>query len=167
MKRSQDHHHDQQPLDPPHAKPPQQARPRGSRVMPRPHADPYLIAFLVVAFVYALGRMAFAQAEAVVGAGVGAAGAGALACPPVPSGTLFGIPITDLINVGVPACLTVYMVVKGIPDIVAKFAVETSAQRAHDQKTADELRAQINKLEDRLDRALDHVPSRGGGGGTP
>lgn len=132
-------------------KPQQQAK---SRAIAKPHADPWLIGFLVVAFIYGLVRIASAQDAA--------------ACPPAPTGTIFGIPITDLINVGVPACLTVYLVVKGIPDIVAKFETMGAAQRAHDQKTADELRAQINKLEDRIDRALEErVRDRQSGGHIP
>lgn len=117
------------------------------RAIAKPHADPWLFAFLIGAVVYIVARLASAQ------------GATPEACPPVPSGTIFGIPITDLINVGVPACLTVYLVVKGLPDMTAKFSTEQTTQRVHDQKTADELRAEISKLGDRLDRALDRGPT--------
>jgi hypothetical protein len=117
-----------------------------ARAIAKPHSDPWLFAFLVGAVIYIVARLAAAQEIAP-------------ACPPVPSGTIFGIPITDLINVGVPACLTVYLVVKGLPDMTAKFSTEQTTQRVHDQKTADELRAEIGKLGDRLDRALDRGPT--------
>lgn len=112
--------------------------------LPKPHLDPVLCGFVIVVAIVVIGRLALAQAL------------------PVPITTeacsearVWGIPVKDLINLGVPALLALYSIAWGMPKMQERFDAQmklrdeaaTKEREASDKRHAD--------LSARLDRALD------------
>lgn len=108
--------------------------------VPRPHLDPVLCGFVIIAAIVVIGRIAFAQ-----GLAPAPIAAAADACS---EAKLFGVPITDLINLGVPALIALYSIAWGMPKMQERFDKTLELERAaNDKRYAD--------IAVRLDRALD------------
>lgn len=124
------------------------------RARAQPHLDPVLIAFLVLTLVLVIAKIANAQPVTPTS-------------PPA-GGAITGIPALDaVIQLGVPAGLVVYLVVWGLPKMVAEFRAETAAIRAADAEERKAEREGHRADIARLELAIGGVRDRASGPGVP